>query len=119
MIPPDTIFAHEGIVVLHPFNYSYLSNEDPFVAHEINMLRIEAQLDKMVDKALAKLDKMVYDMDQKYDPKVVVCLPNTEVVENEDGSFDFFTQRGIEQAKEVYTATERELSADYVGKYLV
>lgn len=101
MVTPGTVFpmadpAVEGKVTLvfHPFDYSYISNDDIFVAHEINMLRIYDQIEKSAEQALAKLDKMVYEMDHKHDPKMIAFMPNVEVVENEDGTYTFLAKLG-------------------------
>jgi hypothetical protein len=94
-VTPGTVFpyidpaSHETTLAFHPFDYSYISNDDIFKAHEINMLRIYADIEKSAEEAIARLDKMVYEMDHKHDPKVYAFMPNTEVIENEDGSYTF------------------------------
>jgi len=101
MVEPGTVFpvadpAVEGKVTLvfHPFDYSYISNDDVFLAHEINMQRIMKNIEDSYEKACAKLDKMVYEMDHKHDPKIIAFVPNVEVIENEDGSYTFQAKLG-------------------------
>lgn len=96
MVTPGTVFpatepGTEGkpILAFHPFDYSYISNDDPFVAHEINMLRIYKNIEDSYQRALEKLDKMIYEMEHKHDPKIMAFIPNVEVIELEDGTYEF------------------------------
>lgn len=97
---PDTVFAYTDpthdwaqedhrTLVFHPLNYSYVAYEDIWEAHEMNVNYIQAKIDKMAKEALEKLDRMVYEMNHKHDPQLVTFFPNTEVVENPDGTFTF------------------------------
>lgn len=79
-------------LVFHPLNYSYVAYDDPFIAHEQNMKRIYAQIEKSYSDALKRLDDMVYEMEHKHDPRIITFLYGTEVIENPDGSYTFFAK---------------------------
>ena len=118
MVTPGTVFpaTHpEGkqMLIVHPFDYSYLSNDDIFKAHEINMLRIQQNIDKMADAACEKLDKMVWEMDHKHDPRVVGFLPNVEVTEHEDGTFTFTAVNG----DSIFSEDAPILTHEYMKRY--
>lgn len=77
-------------LVFHPLNYSYIAYNDPFKAHELNMARIYDQIEASYKKALKNIDDMVYEFEHKHDPRTIVFLYGTEVIENPDGSYTFF-----------------------------
>lgn len=112
LVTPDTVFpVVDGDIItliFHPVNYSYISNEDIFLAHEINMLRINKRIDEMAEEACAKLDRMVDEMNDKFTPKMVQgFFPNTEVIENPDGTFTF-----VEVGPNVMSFYEPEQSSE-------
>lgn len=117
-IEPDTIFAFDNLRVVHPDNYSYISNSNIFVAHEINMLRIEEKIEKMAEDALRRLDLMVYQYEHKHDSRIVLFTPGVDVVENEDGTYTFnaVASPTIDPAQ-VFRETKRLLTADYMKDY--
>lgn len=88
-----------SVIVFHPFDYRYIAYEDIFTAHELNMADIYAKIDLMAEQAEDRLDKMVYEMAHKHDPRTVVFLYNTEAIENPDGSFTFYAQPKFESEK--------------------
>ena len=119
MVTPGTVFPatdpgnDKVTLVFHPFDYSYISNDDVFVAHEINMLRIYENIEKSYQEALARLDKMVYEMNHKHDPRIVTFLPNVEAIELEDGTYEFRVQGPASP----FFDEERPLAADYLKGY--
>lgn len=112
MVGEDTIFVDGDLVVMHPFNYSYMSNNDIFVAHEINMLRIEARIDRMAEEAIDRLDVMVDEMNRKHDPRMVTFVPGV-LVEDYDGDFAF---SGTADSP-IFDALDRQFVADYMKDY--
>lgn len=94
MITPDTVFVDEdaGLLVFHPYNYNYIDQPDMFRAHEMNMELIQARIDQMAADALDALDDLVHFFEHQHDPRIVAFLYDTEVTENEDGSFSFFAR---------------------------
>lgn len=117
MVTPDTVFPvadEDGThtLVFHPFNYSYISNDDVLKAHEINMLRIYQNIEQAADEACTRLDKMVDEMNHKHDPHIMGFLPNTEVIENEDGSYTFVAVNP--NSWEFYRPTRAGMSEDEI-----
>lgn len=95
-VQPDTVLTFQEphrTAVFHPLNYSYFAWSDPFVAHAENMEWIQKNvIDRMVDRALARIDAMVDEMNWSHEPRIITFMPNVEVTENEDGSYSFFAQ---------------------------
>lgn len=118
MVTPGTVFPHydpgteRTTLVFHPFDYSYVSNDDIFVAHEINMLRIYKNIEDSYQRALKRLDDMIYEMEHKHDPKVMAFIPNVEVVELEDGTYEFRATLGDTPFK-----AEKYMSDDEWSRY--
>jgi hypothetical protein len=89
-IEEDSVFVFENLRVVHPVTYSYISNDDIFKAHEINMLRIYDNIEQAAEKACAKIDRMVDEMNMRGMPKMIMFHAATRAVENEDGSYSFY-----------------------------
>jgi hypothetical protein len=116
MVTPGTVFPHSDpatdkvTLVFHPFDYSYISNDDIFKAHEINMLRIYKMIEDSYEAALAKLNAMVDEMNHKHDPKMIAFIPNVDVIENEDGTYTFLAKLGDQPfAEEKYVRDTEHL----------
>lgn len=118
LVTPGTVFPvadpanDRTTLVFHPFDYSYISNDDIFVAHEINMLRIYKSIEDAYEKALAKLDAMIYEMEHKHDPRVVTFLHNVEVIENEDGTFTFYAQGDTPNA--IFDESDKKMTPEEI-----
>lgn len=93
LVQPGTHVTYDTeeavVIAVNPWDYPYLDFENPFDAHALNMAKIYTNLERMTEEALERLDKMVDEMNRKDEPRVVSFFPNVEVVENEDGTFEF------------------------------